>query len=67
MPQRRATARQLVDLQEPVAFFDIRYGQCKWPLTEVVPISDFRFCGRECLAGLSWCAEHARLAVQERA
>ena len=34
MPDRRATARQLVNLQEPVPFWDIRYGQCRWPLTE---------------------------------
>jgi hypothetical protein len=63
MPQRRATAEQLDDDEQPVAFFDIRYGQCRWPLTDIVPISDFRFCGRECVAGLSWCEEHAELAL----
>ncbi len=40
-------------------------GQCRWPSTDIIPISDFRFCGRECVAGLSWCHEHARLAIAE--
>jgi hypothetical protein len=63
MSARRATVVDELSGQQPVGFWDIKYGQCKWPLTEVVPLSEFRFCGRQCVAGLSWCPEHALVAT----
>ncbi|SRR6266446_432812 len=51
---------------EGISFFDLKPGRCKWPLSEPVPISSARFCGRQCLPKSKWCAEHAAIAVQER-
>lgn len=42
-----------------ISLFDIGYGQCRWPLNEVNPISEFRFCGAKSEG--SWCKTHKAL------
>jgi hypothetical protein len=50
-----------------LTFWDIRHGNCHWPLTEVAPISDFRFCALPAMGGSSWCTVHARVAFAQAA
>jgi GcrA cell cycle regulator len=42
---------------------DLKSSQCHWPRGEGSIEDPFRFCGRESLAGFSYCAGHARLSV----
>jgi len=59
-PQRAHVAvKASSDRPEGLGFWDIRRGQCHWPLTNEPSIYDFRYCGAKALAGTSWCAEHA--------
>jgi hypothetical protein len=58
-------AEKPADLEPGVGFFDIGWDGCRWPMTEVVPISDFKFCGRRVSCG-SWCSVHADQAIQPR-
>ncbi len=44
--------------QFAVSIFDAGHGQCRWPLNDAVPVSEFRFCGAPVVAGQCWCAEH---------
>ena|ERR1700730_8673635 len=44
-----------------ISFFAIKDKLCRWPLTEVNPISDFRFCGAKC-EGV-YCAYHTRRSI----
>jgi hypothetical protein len=62
---RRRIAEKPADLEPGVGFFDIGWDGCRWPMTEVVPISDFKFCGMRVSCG-SWCSVHADLAIQPR-
>ena len=48
-----------------VSFFDLKPHRCRWALTELIPISDARFCGERCLPGKAWCAEHVEVATRE--
>lgn len=47
----------------PVSFADIKDGLCRWPIGEPEDI-DFKFCGRKCDEGMTYCAEHHTLAYQ---
>ncbi len=46
-----------------IAFFDLEPNHCRWPLSENVPLSDFRFCGCP-IFFRSYCAEHYARAIQ---
>ncbi|SRR5258708_40085822 len=61
------TLEDVGEMAEPdgVSFFDLGPGRCRWALTELIPISSARFCGRKCVGDTSWCAEHAAIATQE--
>jgi len=65
MPQPRR--RQIAALREPlvggVGIFDVCWGDCRWPMTEVSPISDFRYCGAP-VVDRCWCSVHADVALQ---
>lgn len=39
-----------------ITLFDIGFNKCRWPLNDVNPIQDFRFCGAKCEG--SWCPAH---------
>jgi hypothetical protein len=62
MPERRYIAEQ--PAEEPgVHFWDVRWDECRWPLTAVSPISSFRFCGGK-VVRRCWCATHAAQALR---
>ena len=44
---------------DPVSIFDIGTYQCRYPLNEAVPISEFRFCGGETKEPFGYCKIHA--------
>lgn len=59
----RAT-EAIVDPATQVSLFDHREGQCRWPVTEVQPISAFRYCGdRVADDACPYCAAHSRMSV----
>jgi GcrA cell cycle regulator len=45
----------------PVSFWDVTAMQCRWPLTDPAPISDFRFCGAPAVSIFGYCAHHMRI------
>lgn len=40
---------------------------CRWPLNDVVPISEHQVCGSECVTGGVYCGRHARLSYDSAA
>jgi GcrA cell cycle regulator len=42
-------------------YLECREGQCRWPLNDVTPISDFQFCGAPAKQGCSWCERHRQI------
>lgn len=48
---------------EPVDFFDVKDGLCRWPLGD--PLTDeFKFCGATCEITTTYCRYHARMAYR---
>jgi GcrA cell cycle regulator len=45
------------------SLLDLAKGKCRWPLSDP-GASDFSFCGNAAVAGLPYCAGHARLAYR---
>ncbi len=46
-----------------VSIFKHKDGQCRWPVTEVQPLSNFRMCGGKVMkTGCPYCEAHWRLA-----
>jgi hypothetical protein len=59
-----AAAPMGIDPATQVSLFDHREGQCRWPVTEVQPISAFRYCGdRVADDACPYCAHHWRMSV----
>jgi hypothetical protein len=48
----------LDESQFAISIFDVGHGQCRWPLNDAVPISEFQFCGAPVVTGKCWCALH---------
>ena len=63
MPERRYIAEQPADLVRGVGFLAVRRDQCRWPLTDILPISDFKYCGAK-VVRRCWCAIHADQALR---
>jgi hypothetical protein len=63
MLERRYIAEQPADLVHGVGFWAVRRDQCRWPLTDILPISDFKYCGKEVVCRC-WCAVHADQALR---
>ena len=53
----RSTATQRCSLTE------LAQGKCHWPVGDPCA-ADFAYCGNEAVAGLSYCAGHARMAYR---
>lgn len=53
-------AIDLANAPQGLSIFAIGRDQCRWPLNDVDPISQFRMCGKESCG--SYCASHARRA-----
>lgn len=50
--------------REGVPFFDIRPGQCRWPLWgRSTPISEKQFCGEPVIPGKSYCPSCRALSI----
>jgi GcrA cell cycle regulator len=53
--------------EEPVAsvthcsLLELAKGKCRWPISDA-GAENFSFCGNRSVAGLSYCAAHARIA-----
>jgi GcrA cell cycle regulator len=45
------------------SLLDLPGGRCRWPLSDPGK-PDFGFCGNDAIAGISYCAGHARLAYR---
>jgi GcrA cell cycle regulator len=45
------------------SLLELAGGGCRWPLSDPGK-DDFGFCGHDAVAGLSYCAGHARLAYR---
>ena len=51
---------------QPRSLLELTKGQCRWPLSEAAADrgTNLVFCGNETIAGLSYCAGHARMAYR---
>jgi GcrA cell cycle regulator len=51
---------------QPRSLLELTKGQCRWPLSKAAVDcgADLVFCGNETIAGLSYCAGHARMAYR---
>ena len=45
------------------SLLDLTSGRCRWPISDPGK-ADFGFCGNDTIAGISYCAGHARLAYR---
>jgi GcrA cell cycle regulator len=45
------------------SLLDLASGRCRWPLSDPGK-ADFGFCGSDAIAGISYCAGHARIAYR---
>jgi GcrA cell cycle regulator len=45
------------------SLLELHQGKCRWPISDP-GAADFGFCGNSAVAGLSYCAAHARMAYQ---
>lgn len=52
-----------VDSARRCSLLDLASGNCRWPLGDPGK-DDFGFCGHDAIAGISYCAGHARLAYR---
>ncbi len=52
-----------VDSARRRSLLDLASGDCRWPLGDPGK-HDFGFCGNDVIAGISYCAGHARLAYR---
>ncbi len=62
-----AAAPVVVDSVKPCSLLELANGKCHWPLSDAAGdggAADFVFCGNEAIAGLSYCAGHARMAYR---
>lgn len=55
-----------VQSTQPRPLLELTKGQCRWPLGEAAGDcgADLVFCGNEAIAGVSYCAGHARMAYR---
>ena len=63
-------AQIAVQSAQPCSLLDLTQGKCRWPLSKGngdCGAADFIFCANEAIAGLSYCAGHARLAYRAAA
>jgi hypothetical protein len=55
----RTSSKTHPRLQEPVGFWDLSLGQCRWPTEGNGPVL---YCGEPVVAGCSYCSTHRALA-----
>jgi GcrA cell cycle regulator len=52
-----------VESGQRCSLMELAGGRCRWPLSDPGK-ADFGFCGSDAIAGLSYCAGHARIAYR---
>jgi GcrA cell cycle regulator len=52
-----------VESAQRCSLLDLTSGRCRWPISDPGK-ADFGFCGNDTIAGISYCAGHARLAYR---
>lgn len=62
-PPKRIQKVPLQDNRQGKSLTDLKPQECRWPLGDPREES-FGFCGYKIIAGLPYCAEHAKLAYQ---
>jgi GcrA cell cycle regulator len=55
-----------VESAQRCSLFELAQGKCRWPISDP-GAADFAFCGNDAIAGLSYCAGHARMAYRHPA
>lgn len=63
LPERKIQKAASQDNRQGVPLVDLKANQCRWPLGDPREES-FGFCGCKNIAGLPYCAEHAKVAYQ---
>jgi len=58
-----ATETPAVESMKRCSLLELDVSGCRWPLSDPGK-ADFGFCGNESVAGVSYCAGHARLAYR---
>lgn len=53
---------------EAVPLWQVRDGQCRWPVGDPKDVDGFRFCGKPVTyARFEWCETHAAVGVSREA
>jgi len=47
---------------KPIAFMELRPGQCRWPIGDPRHLEKFRFCGCACAVEAVYCTSHEALS-----
>ena len=58
-----AVALAPIESAQRCSLLELAHGKCRWPLSDPAK-ADFAFCGNDSIAGLSYCAGHARMAYR---
>jgi GcrA cell cycle regulator len=58
-----AAPEPVVASAQRCTLLELTHGKCRWPVSEP-DAKDFSFCGNAAVAGLSYCAGHARIAYR---
>jgi len=58
-----ALAAETIESAQRCSLLELAQGTCRWPLSDP-GAADFAFCGNAAIAGLSYCAGHARMAYR---
>jgi len=63
VPERKIQKAAAQDNRQGIPLVDLKPNQCRWPFGDPRDES-FGFCGHANIAGLPYCAEHAKVAYQ---
>ena len=56
-------ATETIASEAPCTLLELTRDTCRWPIGDAAA-KDFSFCGNAAVAGLSYCAGHARMAYR---
>ena len=54
-----------LDLNDTLTIYQLREGDCKWPLGKVEDTPPYAFCGHPAPIGMPYCPKHARKAYSK--
>lgn len=61
--QRKVKKADVQDNRQGISLINLKSGQCRWPFGDPQEES-FGFCGDDCISGLPYCTDHAKVAYQ---